>query len=120
MRESDRYIRLKQLRETALPFVTQLLPMGITAADVDLLNTDTSDLVKATPVIKVKKAKVSQSTAELKQTVKAIKLMLKDGLDALMLEFKYLNPTLYGEYLNARKVNDQAAGHAPKQDPPEA
>jgi len=37
-----------------------------------------------------------------------------------MLEFKLLNPTLYGEYLNARKINNRSAGRASKQEPPQA
>lgn len=116
MRKDDRYVRLKQLYTTALPFVGQLLPMGITQLEVDSLDTESTKLLKVKPVINNIKVKTIQATADLGQAIADINTLVKETLDPLMLEFKLLNPTLYGEYLNARKVNNRAAGHATKKE----
>jgi len=115
MRKDARYVRLKQLYTTALPFVGQLVPMGITQLEVESLDTESTKLLKVKPVINNIKVKTTQATADLGQAIEDIKTLVKETLDPLMLEFKLLNPTLYGEYLNARKVNNRAAGHEKKQ-----
>ena len=114
MRKDDRYVRLKQLYTTALPFVGQLMPMGITQLEVDSLDTESTKLLKVKPVINNIKVKTIQATADLGQAIADINTLVKETLDPLMLEFKLLNPTLYGEYLNARKVNNRAAGYTTK------
>lgn len=114
MRKDDLYVRLKQLHATALPFVDQLLPLSISQAEVDSLDTDTTKLSKAKPVINTKTAKSTKATSDLGQTITDINTVVRETLDDLMLEFKLLNPTLYGEYLNARKINNRAAGHSSK------
>jgi len=114
MRKDDLYVRLKQLYATALPFVDQLLPLSISQAEVDSLDTDTTKLSKIKPVINTKKAKISEATSDLDQTLTEINTVVRKTLDDLMLEFKLLSPTLYGEYLNARKINNRAAGRSSK------
>ena len=114
MRKDNLYVRLKQLYATALPFVDQLLPLSISQEEVDSLDTDTTNLLKLKPVINTKTAKTTRATSDLEQTITDIKAVVKETLDDLMLEFKLLNPTLYGEYLNARKINNRAAGHSSK------
>lgn len=114
MRKDDLYVRLKQLHATALPFVDQLLPLSISQAEVDSLDTDTTKLSKAKPVINTKTAKSTKATSDLGQTITDINTVVRETLDDLMLEFKLLNPTLYGEYLNARMINNRSAGHSSK------
>lgn len=114
MRKDDLYVRLKQLHATALPFVDQLLPLSISQVEVDSLDTDTTKLSKAKPVINTKTAKSTKATSDLGQTIIDINTVVRETLDDLMLEFKLLNPTLYGEYLNARKINNRAAGRSSK------
>jgi hypothetical protein len=114
MRKDDMYVRLKQLNVTALPFVNQLLPLGISQTEVESLDTESTRLMKVKPVINNIIAKTSKATADLGQTITDINALVREMLDPLMLEFKLLNPTLYGEYLNARKINNRAAGHTPK------
>lgn len=117
MRKSDMYVRLKQFYATALPFVDQLLPLGITQGEIDSLDTETTRLMNVKPVINIKQDKTTRATADLEQILKDINAVVRETLDNLMLEFKLLNPTLYGEYLNARKINDRSAGRAAKQTP---
>lgn len=114
MRKDDLYVRLKQLYATALPFVDQLLPLSISQAEVDSLDTDTTKLSKVKPVINTKTAKTTKATSDLGQTITEINTVVRETLDDLMLEFKLLNPTLYGEYLNSRKINNRAAGRSSK------
>lgn len=114
MRKDDLYVRLKQLHVTALPFVDQLLPLSISQVEVDSLDTDTTKLSKAKPVINTKTAKSTKATSDLGQTIIDINTVVRETLDDLMLEFKLLNPTLYGEYLNARKINNRSAGRSSK------
>ena len=120
MRKEDMYVRLKQLNVTALTYVDHLLPMGITQTEVESLEATANKLLKVKPVINIIKAKTTKATADLGQTITEINNEVKETLDALMLEFKLLNPSLYGEYLIARKVNNRSAGRAPKQEPPKA
>lgn len=114
MRKDDLYVRLQQLHATALPFVNQLLPLSISQAEVDSLNTYTTKLAKVKPAINTKKAKISEATSDLGQTITEINTVVRETLDDLMLEFKLLNPTLYGEYLNSRKINNRTAGRSSK------
>ena len=114
MRKDDMYVRLKQLYATALPFVEQLLPLGISQAEVDSLNTKSTTLANVKPGINIKIAKTSKATTDLGKTIKDINTVVRDTLDDLMLEFKLLNPSLYGEYLNTRKVFARRGGKSPK------
>ena len=117
MRKDDMYVRLKQLNATAQPFIDQLVLLGILGRDIDKLETESTRLSNIKPIINNKKAKSTKATADLDQAITDINTTLKETLDPLMLEFKLLNPNLYGEYLNARKVNNRAAGRSSKETP---
>ena len=117
MRENDMIVRLKQLGAAAMPYAEELLQLGITKEELESLNSDSDKLLKATPTIKNIEAKTTQATTELGQIIADTNTMIRETLDPLMLQFKLMNSTLYGEYLNARKVVDRSAGHAPKEAP---
>ena len=114
MRKDNLYVRLKQLYTTALPYAAQLLPLGITSTEIDSLDTDSTKLSKATPAINNIKAKTTLATSDLDNAIKEINAEVNNTLDDLMLEFKLLKPNLYGEYLNARKIINRAAGRSSK------
>jgi hypothetical protein len=118
MRKDDMYTRILQLHATALPFVAQLLPLKITKADVDSLDTESTKLMKVKPAINVKAAKATRATGDLGDTISELDAVVIETLDDLMLEYKLLNPTLYAEYLIARKINHRAAGHSSKDTTP--
>ena len=115
MRENDMLVRLKQLYVAAQPYVDELIPLGISADIIDSLNSDSSKLMKSSPMIKNIKVKTTQATAELGQLVVDTNNMIRETLDPLMLMFKNLNPTLYGEYQNARKIIDRPGGRSTKE-----
>ena len=117
MRESDMIVRLKQLGAVAMPYAEELIQLSITMEELKSLNSDSDKLLKVTPVIKNIEGKSTQATTELGQTIVDTNKMIRETLDPLMLQFKLMNKTLYGEYLNARKVVDRSAGRAPKETP---
>ena len=118
LRKDNLYVRLKQLYATALPLVDSLLPLGISKEEVDSLDTDSTKLSGVTPAINNIKVKTTKATTDLETTIKGINGVVNNTLDDLMLEFKLLNPDLYGEYLNVRKINNRAAGRSSKGDTP--
>ncbi|HET7733090.1 MAG TPA: hypothetical protein VFK73_04555 [Paludibacter sp.] len=115
MREGDMFVRLKQLYVAALPFTQELLLLKVSKDEIDSLNIDESELDKSTPAIENVKAKTKQARAELRQVIADTNKLIRETLDPLMLQFKILNPTLYGEFKNARKIIDRAAGYAKKE-----
>lgn len=114
MRKDNLYVRLKQLYATAQPFAGQLYELGISQVEIDSLDTVSTKLSNAKPAINNIKAKTTQATSDLDSTIKYINNVVRETLDPLMLEFKLLNPALYGEYLNARKINNRSAGRSSK------
>lgn len=114
LRKNNLYIRLKQLHATALPFLEQLLPLSITEAEVNSLETESTRLSGVKPEINNVKLKSTRATSDLDETLDYINGRVKDQLDNLMLEFKLLNPTLYSEYRIARKLNNRSAGRSSK------
>jgi len=114
MRKDNMYVRIEQLHVTALPFVRRLLPLGISQAEVDSLETESTRLMKVKPAINNIDAKTEMATNDLEKAITGINAEVRNTLDNLMLEFKLLNPNLYGQYLNARKVNNRSASHATK------
>lgn len=115
LRENDMLIRLKQLHVAAQPYLAELLTLGVEASVVDSLDGDSSKLMKTSPVIRNIKVKTRQATLELGQTVVSTNTLIRETLDPMMLPFKNLNPTLYGEYQNARKVADVQGGRPTKE-----
>jgi len=117
-RENEIVVQLKRLFTTALPFAAELMPLGITSEIIDSLDSDTSKLMKSSPAIKNIKVKTKQATAELNQLVLETNNLIRETLDPLMLLFKILDPTLYGEYRNARKIIHVNGGRNAKSDIP--
>jgi hypothetical protein len=120
LKEPDLEVRLRQLHATAIPYGAELLPLGITMEEIDSLDTDTDKLMKTSPTIKNIKVKTKQATTELGQTVVDTNNFIRQTIDSLMLQFKTLDATLYGEYQNARKIIDRTAGRTTKPEAPEA
>lgn len=115
LRENDMLIRLKQLHATAQPYMAELLALGVEASVVDSLDSDSSKLMQTSPAIRNIKVKTRQATIELGETVISTNNLIRETLDPMMLPFKNINPTLYGEYQNARKVADVKGGRSTKE-----
>jgi len=57
-----------------------------------------------------------QATTELRDTIADLNKELKNTTDKLMKPIATLNPTVFGQYSNARIVVDLAATQKPKED----
>ena len=115
MRESDLVIRAHEVYETAMSIAPELVTWGISQDEIDDLGASSDSYLSQNPTIRNIKAKSVEATTEIKQKLNESYSLVKDPLDALMLPFKKINPTFYGEYLNTRLIIDRAATH-PKQE----
>jgi len=113
MRDSDLVIKIRALYDAALPVATELAVWGVVQADIDKLNTDAGQYTAQSPDIRNLKVKTVQATSDLKAKLDEANALIKNNLDAMMLPFKNLNPSLHGEYLNARAIINRAATQTP-------
>ena len=113
MRETDFTIKIRAIYDAALPIAEALEVWGVTQADIDGLNTGVEEFTNQSPTIRNVKAKTKQATSGLKTKFDEGNDLIKNILDPMMLPFKNLNPTLHGEYLNARAIIDRRATQTP-------
>jgi hypothetical protein len=113
LRDNDLAIRSQAIYVLAQPLAAELAGWGVTAADIDALNTNNQTLLQKTPAIRTVRAVTVQATAQLKEKLKETATLLKETLDPMMLPFKNLNPSFHGEYLNARTIIDRTATQTP-------
>ena len=109
LREADYAIKIQKIYEAALPLVAELAKWGVTEDDINLLAENVCDFDTRTPAIRNTKVVTKQASAEVKQKITDTNNLLKLNLDALMKPFKTINPTFYGQYMNARQVLEVAA-----------
>lgn len=109
MRESDLVVKGHEVYETALSIVPELVVWSVTQDEIDDLGESTDSYLSQNPTIRNIRARSTQATAEIKEKIDESYGLIKDPLDALMLPFKKINPTFYGEYENTRLIIDRAA-----------
>ena len=112
MRESDLVIKGHEIYEAAMTIIPELLVWNVTQDEVDDLGDSTDSYLSQNPTIRNIKAKSTQATKEIKAKLNESYNLIKDPLDALMLPFKKINPTFYGEYQNTRLIISHAATHS--------
>ena len=118
MRETDFTIKIRAIYDAALPIAEALEVWGVTQADIDGLNTGVEEFTNQSPAIRNVKAKTKQATSGLKTKFDEGNDLIKNTLDPMMLPFKNLNPTLHGEYMNARAIIDRRATQTQTPPPP--
>ena len=116
MREGDYYIKVIQVYKAALPLANELQVWGVTMEDIEGLNTHSTSLQQRTPDRRNTVVVSKQASTELHSTVADLNQELKNTTDKLLKPFATLNPTLFGQYSNARLVLDVAATQKPKED----
>ena len=119
MRETDFTIKIRAIYDAALPIAEALEVWGVTQADIDGLNTGVEEFTTKSPAIRNVKAKTKQATSGLKTKFDEGNDLIKNTLDPMMLPFKNLNPTLHGEYMNARAIIDRRATQTQTPPPPQ-
>lgn len=116
LREGDYYIKAQQVYKAALPLVNELQVWGVTIEDIEALNTLSASMKQRTPDRRNTVVVSKQASTELRGTIADLNKELKDTTDKLLKPFATLNPTLFGQYSNARLVMDVAATQKPKED----
>jgi hypothetical protein len=116
LREADYYIKVQQIYKAALPLASQLLVWGVSIEEIEALNTLSGSFQKRIPDIRNVKVVSKQASTELRNKIAELNLEVKETLDKLLKPFSNLNPTLYGQYTNARSIVEKAATQAKQKD----
>ena len=111
LRDNDLSTSAHLILNAAKTKLADLTVWGVTETIVDKLESDVDTFDKSIPSGTASKSESKQTRTELKAKIKEAKALLKDHLDPMMLPFKTINPTFYGQYENARQVIDTAASH---------
>jgi hypothetical protein len=111
LREGDYTTRVKAIVAAGRPIVAQLAMWGVTEADLDSIEQEESQLSKKVPVLHNQGIVVTQASKDMRKKIAASKKELSTTMDALMLPFQNLNPTLYAQYKSARKLVTRSASH---------
>ena len=111
LRDNDLLTSARATASFGKPIVESLTIWGSDQADLTELDSLVAAYGSVIPGNAADNAAVEQSTSDIKTKLKEAKALLKDHLDPMMLPFKTLNPTFYGQYENARQVIDTAASH---------
>lgn len=111
MRESDLVLKGHEVYVSAMTIPTELVSWNVTQDEIDDLGDSTDSYLSQNPTIRNIRAKSTQATSEIKEKLDESYNLIKDPLGALMLPFKKINPTFYGEYLNTRLIISHAATH---------
>lgn len=109
LRQNDYKIKVEIIYKTALTIKEKLKVWGVTDEDLEILSQKSDGIVNSTPDIRNMKVVSKQATTEIREKVNAQLADLRATLDLYMKPFKSMNPTLYGQYLNARQVLDKSA-----------
>lgn len=111
LRDAELLIKTRAIFEIASPIVKQLEIWGISQADVDALDIYAEGYSTKSPEIRNLKSTAVQATSDLKAKFSETNTFIKKTLDPMMLPFRNLNPSFYGEYLKARTIIGLGGGH---------
>lgn len=114
LREADFIIRINRIYNAAKSILDKLLKWGVTAEEVEMLDTTAASFAERSATMRNITAVTSNATNEINQKVKDVNSFLSDNLDKLLEPFKSMNVTLYGQYKIARKVIERAATQSAK------
>ena len=117
LRDSNLADKARTITEAAVPVVAQLNIYQVGHEDVNALSTNIPAYLQALPGGRGILNQTKQSTADIQTKIDEGRQLLKEKLDVHLLPYKATNPTLYGEYQNARIIVDKAAAHEDKQPP---
>jgi 5-hydroxyisourate hydrolase-like protein (transthyretin family) len=116
MRQSDLADKARTIYEAAEPVVLHLGVHQVKEEDITALKDNYDAIMVALPGGRGVKGQTKQSTADIQAKIDEAKLLLKEKIDVHIRPYKSSNPTLFGEYMNARIIVDIAATHATKGD----
>lgn len=112
MRDNDLITEIHAVYDMATGIATELKVWNVDQPDIDALDTNSAVFNAKDPAIKNIRARSVQATADIKSKMDEAYNFTKDSLDAMMMPVKMSNPTLHGQYLNARNVINLAGAHS--------
>lgn len=111
MRESNLVQKGHELYELAMTIAPELTRWNVTQEEINDLGASTDSYLDQNPTIRNIRAKSTQATSEMKVKLNESYSLIKNELDTLIVPFKKINPTFYGEYMNTRIIISHAATH---------
>lgn len=114
MRNSNLADKARAICEAALPVAEDLGIYMVTPEDVTSLNETFPEYLKALPASRSILNQTKQSTSDIQLKLNEGTKLLKEKIDVHMNPFKSSNPSLFGEYKNARIIVDRAASNSVK------
>lgn len=110
----------QQIHAAVTPFVPQLAADGVTAETLDDLQDKIDAAAAALPATRGSAADKKAATAQLRETIREIRLLLKDGIDPLVRPLRQTNPDFYERYRARRTIINRAGGRPGSLPPPDA
>ena len=108
MRGNNLVTKVLSIYESAVGLVSELTEWEVTQDDISALKDISAAFDAKDPAIKIVKARSMQATADIKIKLDEARIFTKTTLDAMMLPLKMSNPTLYGQYKEARTIINTA------------
>lgn len=112
LRDNNLIVEAHAAYELALPLAADIAVWEVTQADIDALDTHSAAFDAKDPAIKNIKARSTQATKDMKVKLDKAYNFTKGTLDPMMLPVKMSNPTVYGQYQNARTIINTAGGRS--------
>jgi len=105
-RDPDIFIKTDQLLDLALPIKALLVPYGVTAAEVDMLQTLNNAWPALEPTGRMEEAVNKAAGEDVERYLPQVSNLLANTLDSYMKVVEYNDPNHYSQYLTARMIDD--------------
>ncbi len=117
MREPDYINKVRSISQEASTMGDELATWEVSLREIDRLGTLLDSFSKTAPINRNIEAANIQATADLRANLSDARALMRDTLDALLLPYKTINPTLYGQYQVARAIINRSATQSGKTEP---
>ena len=117
MREPDYINKVRSISQEAITMGEELATWKVTLQDIETLGTRLESFSQTAPINRNIEAANIQATVDLRANLSEGRELMRETLDALILPYKTINPTLYGQYQVARAIIDRSATQSTKTEP---
>ncbi len=109
-RDAEIYIKTDQVLDIALPIKADLVPFGVTEAEVDSLDTLNDAWPALEPSGRMEEAINKASRQDVSRFIEQTVTLLDGTLDNYLKVVQYNDPNLYSQYQTARMIDDSGGG----------
>lgn len=109
-RDSELYMKTDQLLDLALPIKALLVPYGVTAAQVDALNTLNEAWRALEPIGRQEEGVNKAAGEDVDRYMAQVMDLFDTTLDSYLKVVEYNDPNLYSQYLTSRMIDDSGGG----------